>query len=75
MTPTLCAASSARHTCWMMSTASSGATFAFSRMRRAQVLALDELHGDELDALGFRQVVDADHVAVRDLVGEEAVPA
>ena len=34
---------------------------------RAQVLTLDELHGDELHAVGFVQVVDADDVLMRDL--------
>jgi hypothetical protein len=37
----------------------------------AQVGALDVLHGDELHAIGFAQVVDADDVAVRDLRGED----
>ena len=36
----------------------------------AQVLTLDELHGDELDAVGFVQVVNADDVPVRDLPGQ-----
>jgi len=33
-----------------------------------QVFTLDVLHRDELDALTFAQVIDADHVLVRDLV-------
>ena len=37
----------------------------------AQVFTLDVLHSDELHALGFAQVVDADDVAVRDLRGED----
>ena len=36
-----------------------------------EVLALDELHRDELDALGQAEVVDPDHVAVGDLAGED----
>src|ERR1035437_508915 len=35
-----------------------------------QVLALDVLHGDELDSIGIAQVVNADHVLVRDLMGQ-----
>ena len=36
----------------------------------AQVLALDVLHGDELDSIGIAHVVNANHVLVRDLVRE-----
>ena len=41
----------------------------------AQVVALDELHGDELHAVGFAEVVDADDVAVRDLWSRGSAPA
>ena len=37
----------------------------------SQILTLDELHRDELHARGFTEVVNADHVAVRDLVSEQ----
>ena len=37
----------------------------------AQVLTLDVLHGDELHAVGFAQVVNPDHVLVRDLGGQK----
>ena len=33
----------------------------------AQILTLDELHGDELDAVDFTKVENADHVFVGDL--------
>src|SRR6202165_6225309 len=36
----------------------------------AQVLALDVLHGDELDSIGIAHVVNANHVLVLDLVRE-----
>src|ERR1019366_9372184 len=36
-----------------------------------QILALDKLHGDELHALGFAEIVNADHVAVGDLMSEQ----
>ena len=36
-----------------------------------QILALDQFHGDELHALGLAEVVNPDHVAVGDLVGED----
>ena len=39
--------------------------------QRAQVFALDELHGDELNAVGVAKVIDADDVFVRDLMGKE----
>ncbi len=39
----------------------------FLGKNRAQVLTFDELHGDELHAFGFAEVVDADDVPVRDL--------
>ena len=35
-----------------------------------KVLTLDVLHGDELHAFGFAQVVNTDDVFVRDLMGE-----
>ena len=37
--------------------------------QRRQVLAVDELHRQEREALGFADVVDAAHVGVRDLAG------
>src|SRR5205823_3742996 len=37
----------------------------------AEVLALDVLHGDELHAFGFAQVVNADYIFVGDLASEE----
>ena len=37
----------------------------------AQVLTLDVLHGDELHAIGFAQVVDPDDVLVGDLGGQK----
>jgi len=36
-----------------------------------QIFPFDELHRDELHALGFTEVVNANHVAVRDLVSEQ----
>ena len=33
-----------------------------------QVFAFDELHGDELHAIGVAQVVDADHILMSNLV-------
>ena len=36
-----------------------------------QVLALDVLQGDELHALGFAEVVNADYIAVSDLSSED----
>ena len=71
ITPTLCAASSARHTCSMISTASSGGNFLPLVDEGAQVLALDEFHGDELHAIAFAEVVNADDVAVRDPLREQ----
>ncbi len=47
-----------------------GRELALPQQDGAQVLTLDELHGDELDAVGFVQVVDADDVLVRDLAGQ-----
>ena len=44
--------------------------FALARQDGAQVLTFDELHGDELHAIGFVQVVNADDVLVRDLPGQ-----
>ena len=38
---------------------------------RSQVLAFDELHGDELHAIGIAQVIDADYILVGDLVGQQ----
>ena len=40
------------------------------RISVLQALALDQLHREELDAVGLAQVVDAHHVLVRDLAGE-----
>src|SRR3954469_23842300 len=37
---------------------------------RAQVGAFDVLHSDELHAIRFAEVVNADHVAMRDLMRE-----
>ena len=37
---------------------------------RAQVLAVDVFHTDEADAIGLAQVVDADHVLVRNVARE-----
>ena len=37
----------------------------------AKVVAFDELHRDELHAVGITEVVDADDIAVRDLRGED----
>ena len=50
-----------------MSTASSGESLPFARQDGAQVLTFDELHGDELHAVSFVQVVNADDVLVGDL--------
>src|SRR5262249_44277721 len=36
-----------------------------------EVAALDEFHGDELDAVGFAQIENADHVAVRYLARQD----
>src|SRR5262249_38139543 len=36
-----------------------------------QVIALDVLHGDELDAFACTEVVDANHIAVHNLMGEQ----
>src|SRR5207302_8676182 len=38
--------------------------------QRAQVFALDKFHGDELQAIRFRQVVNADNVPMRHLTRE-----
>ena len=38
--------------------------------QRPQVLPVDVFHADETDALGLPQVVNADHVLVRDIAGE-----
>src|SRR5579872_670617 len=38
---------------------------------RAQISAFDVLHGDELHAIGFAQVVNADYVPVRHLMRED----
>ncbi|MFZ0981063.1 MAG: hypothetical protein WAN23_16790 [Candidatus Acidiferrales bacterium] len=35
-----------------------------------EVLPLDELHGDELDSACFAEIEDPNHVAMRDLAGE-----
>ena len=51
-----------------------GREFAALDEQAAQVLAFDELHGDELHAVGFAQVVDADNVAMRHLAAR-SVPA
>ena len=50
-----------------MLTASFGGSLAFTRQDGAQVFTLDEFHRDELHAVGFVQVVNADDVAMRDL--------
>ena len=55
----------------MISTASSGASFFFLLHQATQVLTLDVLHGDELHALSFAQVVDPDYVLVGDLGGQQ----
>src|SRR2546430_5570360 len=43
----------------------------FVRLQKAvQVLALDILHGDELDSSGFTQIENTNHVPLRNLAGE-----
>ena len=51
--------------------ASSGGELALARKDGAQVLTFDELHGDELHAFGFAQVVNANDVLVRDLARQD----
>ena len=48
-----------------------GSQFSLPLHQAAQVLTLDELHGDELHAVGLAQVVNADDVLVGDLGGEK----
>src|SRR5581483_6254472 len=48
-----------------------GSKFLFSNQHGAQVFALHKLHGDELDAVRFTQVVNADDVAVGHFAGEQ----
>ena len=36
-----------------------------------EILPLDELHGDELDAVGFAEIENANYVFVGDLAGED----
>ena len=43
----------------------------FLPSQRAQILALDELHGDELDVVHFTKVKNADDVSVGDLARED----
>ena len=43
----------------------------FFMHQAAQVLTLDILHGDELHAVGLAQVVNPDHILVRDLRGQK----
>ena len=38
--------------------------------QHAQVLAIHVFHGDEANAVGFTKIVDADHVLVSDVAGE-----
>ncbi len=71
MTPSLCAASSARQTCARMLAASAGSSFFFSAKDALQVLAFDVLHGDELDPVGLAQIKNADDVLVRNLPRED----
>ena len=71
MTPTVCVASSARQTCCVISTASSGGSFCSLVDQGTQVLTLNKLHGDELHAVGFAQVVNANDILVRDLRRQE----
>ena len=37
----------------------------------AQILTLDEFHGDELHAITFAQVIDANHIAMCDPLREQ----
>ena len=48
-----------------------GSKFSLLLHQAAQVLTLDELHGDELHAVGLAQVVDPDDVLVGDLGGQK----
>src|SRR5664280_461937 len=43
---------------------------ALARKNRAQVLTFDELHGDELHAVSFVQIVNANDVLMSDLAGK-----
>ena len=71
MTPTACAASRAlRGLLDDIDGLFSGQLLALMD-EGAKVDAFDVLHGDELHAVGFAEVVDADDVAVRDLGGED----
>src|SRR5207244_6653406 len=48
-----------------------GGELGFLVYEGAEVFTLDVLHGDELHAFGFAQVVNADYIFVGDLASEE----
>ena len=73
-TPASCASTSPRTTGRSIRSAS-GTDTVPSRLRIVeQVLALDEGHGDVLDAVDLAEVVDPHHVLVGDLAGQQQLP-
>ncbi len=47
-----------------------GREFSLAAQERAEVVAIDVFHADEADTIRLAQVVNADHVLVRDIAGE-----